>query len=758
MENNSGIKNPVKGLKNLVSKSDFEHVWQFSRIGGVNRVNLLSGKDIVYLSELDQKLWTALSCPVNGLEIDAGTLRLIDTDNDGRVRVPEILAATRWIVSVIRDPEDLVKINTTLPLSAINVETEEGRVLFASAKQILTHLGKADQDSVSVAETSDTARIFSGTRFNGDGVITVESAGTDALKKRIQNIIDCMGSVSDLSGQPGVNTDLVNAFFQSCQAYSEWYTIAESQPEIYWPYADQTAAAYQAYLAVKTKIEDFYTRCRLLDYEPVAEEALNVAKSRFETIAGAELNEDSPGMSGFPLARTNKEKMLPLEDGLNPSWEKAIRQFNREVVQPKFSGKKALSFEEWKKVQSMFSGYSGWIDNKKGAEVEALGIEEIRAILSGQDTQELLALIEEDRRLETETRNILNVDRLVRYYCDIYTLLKNYVSFSDFYSPEALAIFQAGKLYIDQRCLDLCIQVNDMPRHNTLAVNSGICLLYCDCISRNRNEKMTIVAALTDGDIDNVSVGRNAVFYDRKGRDWDATIVKIVDNPISIKQAFWSPYKKFSRFISKQIEKLAASKEAEVEAATTAQIEKAVVKADSSLTESVKSPALATPQAVQTAQAPPAPFDIGKFAGIFAALSLAIGAIGSVIISALAGFFELKWWQMPLALVGMILCISLPSMVLAWLKLRKRDLAPVLDANGWAINARLTINIIFGKTLTHLAMLPDNARVNLTDPFSKKKRPIVPALIIFLIVLAIAAYALWFYGYLNEWGIWKFRI
>ena len=61
-------------------------------------------------------------------------------------------------------------------------------------------------------------------------------------------------------------------------------------------------------------------------------------------------------------------------------------------------------------------------------------------------------------------------------------------------------------------------------------------------------------------------------------------------------------------------------------------------------------------------------------------------------------------------------------MILAWLKLRKRNLAPLLDANGWAINAQATINIAFGNTLTHLATLPENSRLNLIDPFAKRKK------------------------------------
>jgi len=128
------------------------HVWNFSRVGGVNRVNLESGKDLIHLENLDQKLWTALSCPVYGLEIDSKTLELIDTDKDERIRVPEVIAAVKWLTSIIKDPNELVKENKYLPLSSINDTTEEGKSLFNSAKQILTNLGKADADRLSNEE------------------------------------------------------------------------------------------------------------------------------------------------------------------------------------------------------------------------------------------------------------------------------------------------------------------------------------------------------------------------------------------------------------------------------------------------------------------------------------------------------------------------------------------------------------------------------------------------------------------------------
>ena len=38
--------------------------WKFRNVGGVARVDICRGEDIAHLAELDQTLWTVLSCPV----------------------------------------------------------------------------------------------------------------------------------------------------------------------------------------------------------------------------------------------------------------------------------------------------------------------------------------------------------------------------------------------------------------------------------------------------------------------------------------------------------------------------------------------------------------------------------------------------------------------------------------------------------------------------------------------------------------------
>ncbi len=214
------------------------------------------------------------------------------------------------------------------------------------------------------------------------------------------------------------------------------------------------------------------------------------------------------------------------------------------------------------------------------------------------------------------------------------------------------------------------------------------------------------------------------------GGDWDATIVKIIDHPISVSQAFWSPYKRIARMVSQQIEKFAGERDQAVDAGASQGIADAAA-------------------VTAGGKVPPTPFDIGKFAGIFAAIGLAVGAIGTALAAVLTGLLGLALWQMPLALGGLVLLISGPAMIMAYLKLRQRNLGPLLDANGWAVNTLAKINIPFGATLTGTAVLPRGAERMLRDPFAEKKRPW--KFYLFLLVLLSALGGLWRQGYLADW-------
>jgi hypothetical protein len=85
-------------------------------------------------------------------------------------------------------------------------------------------------------------------------------------------------------------------------------------------------------------------------------------------------------------------------------------------------------------------------------------------------------------------------------------------------------------------------------------------------------------------------------------------------------------------------------------------------------------------------------------------------------------------------------------MLLAWLKLRQRNLGPLLDANGWAVNTRARINIPFGAALTGVAALPAGASRSLSDPYAEKGSPW--GTWIFLLIVVAAVVAAWQQGLL----------
>lgn len=724
----------MKAIDSTENPGSSKHRWKFFRAGGFDQVFLGSGADLMSLDRLDQKLWVALSCPTQGLEFDRSTLEMIDTDRDGHIRVPEILNAVRWAGAILKNPEDLLKRSPSLPLAAINDRLAEGKQLLDSAKRILINLGRPDAQEIALDDMADIEKMIAGTRFNGDGIIPAEAAEDPALRQIINDIMDCFGSERDRSGLPGISREKLDLFFAEAQAYSEWHREAEDNAPVVLPFGEATVAAAVAFNTVQAKIDDYFTRCRLAAFDRRSLNALNRREEEYITIAEKNLAPSLEEVSGFPLACIEGDKALPLKEGINPAWKTAMTLFEEHVLKPLGFDEPSLTEAEWESIRKKFTAYTDWLSRKAGGAVERLGLDRIREILSSSVKPSISELIARDKALETEFSNIIAVEKLIRYHRDLFRLLNNFVSFGDFYNRKK-AVFQAGTLYLDGRSCDLCVRVDDIDKHAALASLSRIHLNYCEC--RRNGEKMTIAAAFTGGDSDFLLVGRNGVFYDRKGNDWDATIVKIIENPISIRQAFWSPYKQLARMIGKQIEKIAAARD-------KAAMDKASVR----MAETGANLASGKPAAPPPPQAPA--FDVGKFAGIFAAIGLAVGFIGSAIVSVVTGFFKLAWWQMPLVVAGIILVISLPSVILAWLKLRQRTLGPILDANGWAVNARVKINVAFGGSLTKLAALPEGASRSLEDPFADKKSP-WPKVVLAASVLLVLGYLLYHFGVFGTW-------
>lgn len=572
----------------------------------------------------------------------------------------------------------------------------------------LAYLDKDGDGHIKVAEVVDAANMLCATLKNRDNILKgADTISLDEINDQTaegKTLADALKLIKKNNNNDSISLESLSKSFEALKekhAKARETAEATAARNDIRPYGDNTDAIIAAYEALSGKLADYFKRCALIAFNEACQESLDTTAVAVANIAQKDLTTCTSDIATYPLARPTAEGTLPASTkGINPEYQSAYSTLLTTATTP---GASVLTKADFDNIGTRIAAYKTAIE------------EQIAADIVGHDDEET-AMYEA----------ITTVDRFLHIYKNFYQLLRNYVMFSDFYSLSKPAVFQAGRLYLDQRCCELCVIIEDMSQHADMSGLSGMFIIYCTCVNKTIGKTLNIAAVLTRGDVDMLRVGKNGIFYDRAGNHYDATITKIVDNPISVRQAFWSPYKKLFNWCTEKLNKAVSEKESESMNNLTTQAESTQEQAQSDMTEGKKA---TTPN-----------FDIARFAGIFAAIGLALGYIGGFLIKVGTGFIKLGYW-MPLGIFCILMLISGPSMLIAWLKLRKRDLGPVLNANGWAINAKAIVNSKFGATLTSIAKYP---RLNIKDPYADKGWPWYVHLTLVLITLAAITAAVYF--------------
>lgn len=732
--------------------------------GGMYQFAVKTEEDLQGLADLDRALWAATSAPLRDLHCDAQFLAGLDQEATGRVRVAQVVEACRWTLQRLQNSAGILAGLDILRLDHL-ASFGDGPGLRRAAEHLLSETGKAGQTSVTLSEIRAFRKSYATSLANGDGVVPPNVMTRPDVAELAKAILDTVGGRPDVGGTPGVGTKELDEFQAGAASWQAWHG-AEAKAHVL---GELTAPAWQALQAVRGPLEDFFWQCDLLSQQQTAEAPRIAAPEPLWVGDGAQIE---AFLAKAPLANANAQGVVPGQDQLNPLYAERVAEFHTAVLVhlPAARGR-PLDREIWQLACAFLQPFADWRAAEPKQPFGALGVDGLQRLLAPETVEAFLRDVAIDESAAPEVKQMAELERLVLNQQNLVALANNFVNFSAIYdhapdSPKAL--IDTGNLIIDGRHLSFCIRVEGRDAHKKVAAESLCFLVYADVFAKEGGPLAYQVAApVTSGERGRLRVGKRGLFVDNHNSEFDAIIVDIVENPISVKEAALAPFRRTAKMISEKMEQWLGSQQADAEKGLAAHGDKAVsgaqqatgalVKGTKELDATVASAAAkpvevkaADPKAAPAAVAPEKPKEGINANTLILGGGMALAGVGAVLASLVSVLTTLKGW---LAILGVVLAVAGLSALLGWLKLRRRDMSLLLEANGWAVNAQMKVTRRIGKFFTVVPADPPGTQVirvdslaHLTAKEDKRRRRSLTLLSLLLLACIAVAVALRYYN------------
>jgi len=672
-------------------------VMTFQRFGRSHHLRIETAEDLALVGELDEAHWVATGAPIDCINCDATFLRLLDSDNNGRIMCAEVHEAIGWLLENLRDTSGVTERSMSLRLEAINSDTGDGQRIRQSAGKILARLELPGAEEVTLSQVRRIKQQVESTPVSEAGVVLPEASPEEKVRQFLADVIAAVGGAEHPSGSPGVGTEQLEKFLSFAAAAVGWFDRGQmpagAEKTETMPLGDRTQAAYELLASLRGKIDQYFAQCEAVALDERFAQRMGWTEEELE-----DLDFDDPSviervLQTAPLAKGRPDRTLRLGEAINPFYAGALERFRSEVMAPVLGeGGECLSAGQWQEIKRFFAAHREWVQARPEPKLESLGIEKLRGYLDERYAEAVRELIAESRRTAFDLDNIRLTEKLILYQAYMIDFANNFVSFPHLYDPSGRAMFEMGALVMDGRRFNLAVRVSDRKQHMEMAKTSNMCLLYVAVVPRSGGKEYEVAVPVTSGGKGNLCVHKRGIFCDADGKECDARVVGIIENPISLFEALLSPFKRLGALVTGKIESFTAQAEKKLDTQAAATMDRVIT----------------APGAAEAAK-PPA-----KGSGLASGgMLMGFGVAGAAIVSALA-YIAKTISQSPLSvviglLVGVLLVV-LPTSLVAWLKLCKRDLSAILEGSGWAVNARMRLTRKQSRYFTNRPWYPAGTR------------------------------------------------
>ncbi|MCK6505681.1 hypothetical protein L6R53_20170 [Myxococcota bacterium] len=723
---------------------------------------------LALVPELPDPHWVATAVTVDTLRADPGLLALVDTDTDGRIRSDELRVAIRWCAEHLSDSSGLSQGSDRLKLSAVKAQAPEGPAILEAARRVLRELDDPQGAEVGLAQVREVRARHEARGLSEAGRVLPAAAGDDApLAAFLARIVAVTGGEPHPLGEAAASAGTLDRFLAEGQAWLAWHDqgvlpAGQEQSDLL-PLGAGTAAAVAALEAVQDKLDQYFLLCDAVALDP------GLAGAAWVDATGSDLLDAGVARSLLqraPLARPRADGQLDLAGALNPAWRGALQALQG-AAGPLLREGSLLDRAAVEALAGRLAPFRAWRDGQPAAAVGADGAEPLRAMLADATLPERTrALLAQSEVAAAELAGIKSLEKLILLQQGLLALANSTTSLAALFDPQRTSLFAQGELVLDGRVFTLAIRVLDRGRAEAFAAKSPLFTMFVEVGEKGTALDRELMIPLTAGERGHVAEGMWGVFRGIDGKEHHARVRKLIANPISIREALMAPFRKLNDALQAMADKaaadqssamdakVAASAQAAVDKSTTATASavaagEAAVATPAAATPAAATPAAATSAAATSAAATPAtaaaaaPTGASGMSGqlpmllaggglALAALSSAAayvvdmiwGGAGSLAASFLAlpaiaalppgALGTLQVLAIPVALLLILLGLllvpfliyAIPISIATWLRLRRRDLATLLEGAGWAMNARVYLDVALADRLTRRPAVP----------------------------------------------------
>jgi hypothetical protein len=701
----------------------------YRRYGGSLQVDIPHFDALLEAISIPETQWIATACPVEGLQCDPRFLSFMDTDGNGRIRVAEVRDAVKHTAKLLQFRKGVDARSEVLELDALS---PEGAKIKAAALRILGSLKATDTARISLEQVRASEKVLRDAGINGDGIVAPTFL-PEKVRGLASRIMAAFPEVKNRAGQAGIDLPTLQRFRDARTALLAH--MAQKVAVHVW--SEQSLARAQRTREVRPLLDAYFLQCRLVAAQPEAAASLKLTAGRVEGALGdtAALEKAAAALPIAPVEPTGVLTWTRLYRG--PAFE-TLEAFRKEVAAPATGDAEKLGDAAWKELSAKADAVLAWQATFEASPVRGL-LDELSSIADA-DLEAIEAACKADLALKEELDAITELERLILYQRWLLTFANNFISMPDLYTSKKDALFERGTLILGGRKYMLSVLAQPRAAHATLASQGTTCILYVKVTPKEGGEGYEVAVPVTRGRSTELEVGKRGIFHDVEDKEHDAIVTQVIRHPVSLWEAMTMPFQRIGAFISSKVEGFASSGDK----AFQEQLEKGYAS-----TTTVATTALAAPPPAAGA---PAPAPASGIAGLVAAGGIAVAAVGSSLAFIVSQAKALTLVDVISAAIIITTVVMLPAGLFGWLKLRRRNLALLLEGSGWALNDRLMLTRDLSALVTRKPQLPKGARIDRMDVLRSvasgirgedDEREGVPGRVKLLIVLVILFALLW---------------